>query len=127
MLMVFQKLDVVNAHAVAVDDFMEGLMRMRQDVQGLDVASAKSLMRMLVRDIAVVKRNCKNLYSCGIHTVERLRGCRVATDGDLGQGHADDVDLVKLAVQARTQVLQRQIEFLQTKVDRVRDHNMARR
>lgn len=125
MLMCFQKIDLLKRHAVHIDDFILGLMRMRQHVQGIDVAASKSAMRRLVRRTTLLKDDSRKMHAFTINVVERLRGLRVASNDEIGKGLSRHVGRFGSAVELRVEKLSSQCERLRAKCQNIRDHQVA--
>jgi voltage-gated potassium channel len=79
-LMVFEKLNVRGDGKVRVHDFIEGVMRMKQPVQGLDMAAAKSLMRRVIQESGALLRGSMQLQKCFAGVIKQLRGVNVALE-----------------------------------------------
>jgi len=76
VLMVFQKLDVAQSGKVKISEFIEGLLRMKQRVEGIDVATAKSWARRIVLESQALGRDAKQCHLCFRHILEVLRGVK---------------------------------------------------
>jgi len=74
VLTVFHKMDVRCDGRVQVDEFIEGLLRVKQQVQGIDVAVAKSWMRRVVGMSKILGSEARDLQAGFVYAVERLRG-----------------------------------------------------
>eukprot|EP00928_Gymnodinium_smaydae_P097045 TRINITY_DN86_c0_g2_i1.p1 TRINITY_DN86_c0_g2~~TRINITY_DN86_c0_g2_i1.p1 ORF type:complete len:1344 (+),score=284.28 TRINITY_DN86_c0_g2_i1:154-4185(+) len=76
-LMVFQKLDVKGEGQVSTAYFIEGLLRMKMPVKGLDIAVAKSMMRCSVNEAADLLRGAVQCHQCFSEIIRKLRGVNV--------------------------------------------------
>jgi len=76
VLMIFQKLDVFESGSVKMNEFIEGLMRMKQRVEGIDVATAKSWARRIVEESFTLQKDAKECNTCFRQIIESLRGVK---------------------------------------------------
>lgn len=119
-LMVFQKLDVLNMGTVKVENFIEGMLRMKQMVQGLDVSSAKSYMRRLVVDLVNLRTRSMDLHQTLTAIDQKLRMVRVVSDDF-------SVDSYSHHLQVRALVHKHQCAIMAIKLKNVKKHILARK
>lgn len=81
VLLVFRKLDVRDANHLDLDEFIEGLMRMKEEVQGVDIAAGKSSMRRLVNEVVLLRTELRSLRQVYTGVVKRLRDVDVISAG----------------------------------------------
>lgn len=120
--MVFQKIDSLHTGLVHIDDLVEALLRVRQPVQGLDVAAAKSAMRRLVADGITLKQQSNCVSSLMTHTVERLRLLHIVERSDQDE-EFDFSEMMGL----KQGVIQFENDRLRAKCDNLRKHIVERR
>jgi len=128
VVMLFQKLDTMHQGRVQVDEFIEGLQRMKQQVQGIDVAAAKSVMRRLYMDTSKMTTDAAMCHECFMHVVCELRGITVTgsdrhMDEEMDKGAQEDDELLE----ARQNLLREENRRLKFKIERVKGHIEARR
>lgn len=123
VLMVFQKLDVAGTGKVGVEEFIEGLLRMKQRVQGIDVAAAKSWMRRLVLEGLALQQEAAQCHECFIGVVEKLRGIQVVDHGSttFEVGDSDDED-AEMQIHEKQLKLRKTNETLKMQIKNLRHH-----
>merc|ERR1712100_569841 len=76
----YQKLDVASRGNVDVNEFVTGVLRMKESVQGMDVAAAKSWTRRICADGIGLAKNSSECRHCLMRTIESLRGIMVVRE-----------------------------------------------
>jgi len=83
IMSVFQKLDVTATGIVRVNDLVDGLMRLRVQQLGVDVAGSKSNIRRLLTEVGQLERDSIDSASCCNQVVQSLRGVEIVDEVDL--------------------------------------------
>lgn len=133
--MVFQKLDVQNRAEVPCDVFIEGLIRMKTKVKGIDVATAKSWMRRLVLEGFALRMEGLQCHQCFKAIVEKLRGVQVADmtmadvydEDDKIEEELHDEEQEAHFLVGRQGMLRQENERMQRKIIRMRQHAEKRK
>jgi len=123
VLMVFQKLDVIGAGSIGVEVFIEGLLRMKQEVQGVVIAASKSWMRRLVYEVGLLDTETSEGHTNLTNVVERLRGIKIrdrATDEVETDKDDEDADAVDYGDRIRR--IKGENRILRQKIKMMRGH-----
>jgi len=131
-LMVFQKLDVIGTGSVAVDVFIDGILRMAEPINGLDVATAKSITRRLVYESTSLQSGTVKLLECLKTVTSKLRG--IAIMGAVDAGGTESTSQKKMAKELatfqfneHTLIYKQQNQKMERKIKVMRDHIEARK
>jgi len=70
---IFEKLDVNDERTIQLSDFIEGCLRAKQPIQGIDIVSAKLGMRQLFEELIVLKEACQIFEETNKKLVQSLK------------------------------------------------------
>lgn len=129
VLNVFQKLDIGGKNQVRVQDFVEGLLRLKQRVQGIDVAAGKSWMRRLVLESHGLAYTASTMQQTTLAIVEQLRGVQVLEPEATGEGEGEPraADKQRATKQAEQQLIEQTNIRMRKKIAKVKAEVERRR
>jgi len=123
VLMVFQNLNVTGSGRIKVEIFVEGLLRMKRPLNGIDVADAKSLMRRLIMEITELAGIANKCNRCFVDVVEKFRHIQMHDSSEkLGKGNKmseldhDVVTAEQIVLEQENKKLRRRIMLLKKQV-----------
>merc|ERR1719161_3275725 len=122
---VFQKLDISGKSAVDTQEFLDGLLRLKQKVQGIDVAANKSWLRRLVEESNTLAHSAAMMQMNMISIVEQLRGIQV-TEPE-GEEDRTSAQLQTAQVVDAQRVVSQSNDRLRRKLETLRAANERRR
>jgi len=128
VLMLFQKLDSMSQGCIAVEDFVEGLNRMKKAVQGVDVSSAKSTARRMHITANAMNMDASQLHECFLRIVSDLRGITLTGSEkqledalDARPSEKGDRDEENLAIHAQDLLLTEENRRMRMKINKLED------
>lgn len=127
VLNVFQKLDIASTNEVGIAEFVEGLLRLKQRVQGIDVAAGKSWMRRLVLESHNLDYTASTMQQTTLAIVEQLRGVQVLEPEVEEQDAERPADKQRATKVEEQQLLEKANVRLQKKIAKVKAEVARRR
>lgn len=130
--LVFQKLLLEDTSgSVSLDDFVQALARIRLPVQGIDIASAKNLLRRAVLESKTLKESVRQSRDGVGKLVERLRDVRLldpATEqANFSGSKSNLLDMGGRDVEESCAVLERQNRVLRCRIKVLQRYDKDRR
>mmetsp|Transcript_120163 Transcript_120163/g.340128 ORF Transcript_120163/g.340128 Transcript_120163/m.340128 type:complete len:1285 (-) Transcript_120163:58-3912(-) len=121
-LMVFHKLDVSGLGRVNTNAFIDGLLRMKQGVQGLDVAASRSTMRRLILESGNLVQGAMQQEQAFAQIVQRLRCVTIspvtqdAEDRGQKMNPSFDFDDKKMTLELQIEAFKQRVKSLEGNV-----------
>ena len=88
-MIVWQKIDSMSADGVAVDVFLQGIIRMVQPLQGIDVAAMKSHMRRTLHEHAQLTADTTKCQESFMNIFDNLRQVHLTCQVEDGVKHRE--------------------------------------
>lgn len=88
-MIVWQKIDSMSADGVAVDAFLQGIIRMVQPLQGIDVAAMKSHMRRTLHEHAQLTADTTKCQESFMNIFDNLRQVHLTCQVEDGVKHRE--------------------------------------